>query len=36
MSHKANQWERLISIILLAPSVLALALFVYAFIAWTG
>jgi glucose/mannose transport system permease protein len=31
-----RNWERVVSILLLLPSVLALALFVYTFIGWTG
>ncbi len=31
-----RHWERVVSILLLLPSILALALFVYTFIAWTG
>lgn len=31
-----RDWERVVSIILLLPSVLALALFIYTFIGWTG
>ena len=31
-----RDWERIVSILLLLPSVLALALFVYTFIGWTG
>ncbi len=31
-----THWERVVSILLLLPSVLALALFIYTFIAWTG
>jgi glucose/mannose transport system permease protein len=31
-----RHWERIVSILLLLPSVLALALFVYTFIGWTG
>src|SRR5512143_278006 len=36
MSPKHRNWERVVSVLLLLPSVLGLALFVYAFIAWTG
>ncbi|MBI3732296.1 MAG: sugar ABC transporter permease [Chloroflexi bacterium] len=36
MSRKPRNWERAVSILLLAPSILALAIFVYAFIGWTG
>ncbi len=31
-----RHWERIVSILILLPSVLALALFIYTFIAWTG
>jgi len=31
-----RDWERIVSILLLLPSILALALFVYTFIGWTG
>lgn len=31
-----RDWERIVSVLLLLPSVLALALFIYTFIAWTG
>lgn len=31
-----HNWERIVSIIILLPSILALGLFVYTFIAWTG
>jgi glucose/mannose transport system permease protein len=36
MSSKHKSWERVVSILLLSPSVIALALFVYVFIGWTG
>ncbi|MBI5880110.1 MAG: sugar ABC transporter permease [Chloroflexi bacterium] len=36
MSPKHRNWERVVSILLLLPSILALGIFVYAFIAWTG
>ncbi|HZQ09249.1 MAG TPA: sugar ABC transporter permease, partial [Anaerolineae bacterium] len=31
-----HNWERVVSVLLLLPSILALGLFVYTFIAWTG
>src|SRR5713101_2778971 len=36
MTAKNKNWERMVSVLLLSPSIIALALFVYAFIAWTG
>lgn len=31
-----HNWERIVSILILLPSIIALAIFIYAFIAWTG
>lgn len=31
-----QNWERIVSIVILLPSIIALGIFVYAFIAWTG
>jgi glucose/mannose transport system permease protein len=36
MAYLRKNWERIISIALLSPSVIALAVFVYVFIAWSG
>jgi glucose/mannose transport system permease protein len=36
MSRKNRNWERVVSVLLLSPSIIALALFVYVFIGWTG
>lgn len=36
MTSKRLDWDRVIAIVLLSPSVLAIGIFVYAFIAWTG
>ena len=36
MSRKNRNWERVVAIALLAPSIIALALFVYSFIGWTA
>jgi glucose/mannose transport system permease protein len=36
MNPKHTNWERVVAILLLSPSIIALALFVYAFIGWTG
>lgn len=36
MSSKRLDWDRVIAVVLLSPSVLAIGIFVYAFIAWTA
>lgn len=36
MIRKHKNWERIIGVVLLSPSIIAIALFVYAFIGWTG
>lgn len=36
MLTKHKSWERWVSVLLLVPSLIALAVFVYGFIAWTG
>lgn len=36
MSSRRLDWDRVLAIIVIAPSLIAIAIFVYAFIAWTG
>ncbi|MEP7200003.1 MAG: sugar ABC transporter permease [Chloroflexota bacterium] len=36
MTRTTKNWERIVGVILLSPSIAALALFVYVFIGWTG
>ncbi len=36
MSARRWDWDRFIAIVLISPSIMAIAIFVYAFIAWTG
>lgn len=36
MSARRLDWDRLIAVVLISPSILAIGVFVYAFIAWTG
>jgi glucose/mannose transport system permease protein len=36
MTARRLDWDRVLAILVLSPSVLAIAIFVYAFIAWTG
>jgi glucose/mannose transport system permease protein len=36
LSARRFDWDRAIAILLISPSILAIAIFVYAFIAWTG
>jgi glucose/mannose transport system permease protein len=36
MSRKNMNWERIVAVVLLSPSVFAIALFVYVFIGWSG
>jgi len=33
---RRQNWERIVSILILMPSIIALAIFIYAFIGWTG
>src|SRR6476659_7119086 len=36
MSRKNMNWERVVAVVLLSPSIAAIALFVYVFIGWSG
>lgn len=36
MSARRLDWDRILAVLLISPSILAIAVFVYAFIAWTG
>ena len=36
MTARRFDWDRILAVLLISPSILAIAIFVYAFIAWTG
>jgi glucose/mannose transport system permease protein len=36
MAARRFDWDRVVAVVLISPSILAIAIFVYAFIAWTG
>jgi glucose/mannose transport system permease protein len=36
LSSRRFDWDRVLAVVLISPSILAIAVFVYAFIAWTG